>query len=138
MKININQLKKSIADAKVRQIEATSDTKRIEKDMNDFSNNKDSKLAELQSSLDVIKKSQNTSSVTVKTLQRDLQEARLESEQAEVDLAAAREQFAEVEATLKNHEKEIQVLQMEQATTKVYQSLPSSDSSLLIQILGRS
>jgi structural maintenance of chromosome 2 len=51
MKANIIQLKKDITDAKVRQDEASKDVKRIERDMKDFDNNKDSKLAELQVSI---------------------------------------------------------------------------------------
>ena len=48
MKANVLQLKKDITDAKARQDEASKDVKRIERDMKDFDNNKDSKLAELQ------------------------------------------------------------------------------------------
>ena len=119
MKASIIQLKSDTADAKVRHTEATKDIKRIEKDINDFSNNKDSKLAELQSSLDVLKKSQSKNSVAVKTLQKDLQEARLESEQAGGDLGAAQEQLLEMDKTLKAQEEEIQALQKEQDKTKV-------------------
>ncbi|MCJ1478210.1 Structural maintenance of chromosomes protein 2 [Lambiella insularis] len=118
MKVNVDHLKKAIADARVRQTEAAKDTKRIEKDMNDFTNNKDSKLAELQSSLDALKKGQNKSAIAVKTLQRELQEARLESEQSEVDLRAAQEQTNEVETTLRTQEEELQALQTEQAKIK--------------------
>ena len=119
MKANIEQLKKDITDAKTRHSEATKDIKRVEKDMNDFSNNKDSKLAELQSSLDVLKKSQAKNSLAVKTLQKELQAARLESEQSGGDLAAAQEQLVEVESTLKAQADEISALQQEQAHLKV-------------------
>lgn len=119
MKANIEQLKKDIADAKSRYTEASKDIKRIEKDMNDFSSNKDSKLAELQQSLDALKKSQGKNSVSVKTLQKDLQEARLESEQAGGDLCGAQEQLEEAASTLKAQEEEIQSLQKEQAAVKV-------------------
>ena len=119
MKVNIDQFKKDIADAKVRYSEATKDIKRIEKDINDFSNNKDSKLAELQASLDRIKKSQIKDSVAVKTLQKDLQEARLEAEQSGGDLGAAQEQLSEVEASLKDQDEEIQSLEKEQTKIKV-------------------
>ena len=46
MKEQIEQLKKDIADAKTRHAEAQKDIKRIEKDMKEFDNNKDDKLAE--------------------------------------------------------------------------------------------
>ncbi|MCJ1250406.1 Structural maintenance of chromosomes protein 2 [Trapelia coarctata] len=118
MKANITQLKSDIADAKTRHTEATKDIKRIEKDIKDFSSNKDSKLAELESSLEALKKSQVKNMVTVKTLQKDLQEARLESEQSGGDLAAAQEQITEVESTLKAQEEEISTLLKEQAAIK--------------------
>ena len=119
MKINIQQLKVDIADAKSRQTEASKDIKRIEEDMKDFDSNKDSKLAELQSSLNTLKKSQTKNSVAVKTLQKELQSGRLEAEQAGADLHAAREQLAEVEATLAAQDAEMKALQSEQTQAKV-------------------
>ena len=119
MRANIERLKDDIADAKTRHGEASKDIKRIEKDIIDFSNNKDDKLAQLQSKLNSLQKSQTKNSISVKTLQKELQAARLEAEQSETDLGAAREQLEEVESTLKGHEDEIQRLQKEQAEVKV-------------------
>ena len=119
MKASIEQLRKDIADAKSRNTEASKDLKRIERDINDFSTNKDSKLAELQSSLDTLKKSQTKSSISIKTLQKDLQAARLESEQSGADLGAAQDQLVEAESTLKAQNDEIGILQEEQAKVKV-------------------
>lgn len=119
MKTNIQQLKVDITDAKSRQTEASKDIKRIEKDMKDFDSNKDSKLAELQSSLNSLKKSQTKNSIAVKTLQKELQSGRLEAEQAGADLHAAREQLAEVEATLAAQDADVKALQSEQTKAKV-------------------
>ena len=118
MKECIVQLNSGIAEAKTRHAEANKDIKRIEKDMSDFSNNKDSKLAELQSSLDALKKSQTKASSAWKILQKDAQEARLETEQTGSDLAAAQEQFQEVEAALKIQGDEIQALNREHTSLK--------------------
>ena len=134
MKSNIEQLKKDIADTKIRHADATKDIKKIEKDMNDFNNNKDSKLAELEKSLETLKRSQTKNSVAVKTLQKDLQEARLESEQAGGDLGAAQEQLAESENALKAQEEEMQALEREQDTLKV----SYSPAEGLTDSLGRS
>ena len=123
MKANVEQLKKSTADAKSRQAEASKDIKRIEKDMKDFDNNKDDKLAELQSSLDTLRKKYVKNSVTVKTLQKELQSSRLEAEQAGADLGAAQDQLAEVNATLQAQDVEVQTLQKEQAQIKVSVSI---------------
>lgn len=124
MKANIEQLKKDILQAKARQSEASKDIKRIEKDMSEFNDNKDSKLAELQASLDSLKKSLTTNSVAVKTLQRELQASRLDSEQVGSDLSAAEEQLADADATLKAQREEIESLKREEARLKVWNQQP--------------
>ncbi|OKL57101.1 hypothetical protein UA08_07553 [Talaromyces atroroseus] len=118
MKETIEQLKNDIADAKARHSEAQKEIKRIEKDMKEFDNNKDDKLAELQTSLDALKKSLSKNSVAVKTLQKELQASRLESEQAGSDLSAAEEQLAEADATMEAQLEEIESLKKEQARIK--------------------
>lgn len=124
MRANIEQLKKDIADAKTRQAEATKDIKRIEKDMSEFSDNKDSKLAELQGSLNTLKKNLSKNSASVKELQKELQSSRLDSEQVGSDLSAAEEQLAESENTLKAQVEEIDSLKREQTRLKVCLLLP--------------
>lgn len=119
MRANIEQLKKDITDAKARQSEATKNIKRIEKDMGEFNDNKDSKLAELQTSVDSLKKNLSKNTNAVKTLQKELQSSRLESEQVGSDLSAAEEQTAEVENTLKAQIEEIESMKREQARIKV-------------------
>ncbi|KAL9611563.1 MAG: hypothetical protein Q9167_003810 [Letrouitia subvulpina] len=118
MKSNIEQLKKDIGDAKARHGQATKDIKQIEKDMSDFSNNKDSKLAELQSTLSTLKKSQSKVSISVKTLQKDLQAARLEAEQASAELGAAQDQLSDAESALKAQEAELDGIRKEQSQVK--------------------
>jgi structural maintenance of chromosome 2 len=110
MKATITQLKCELAQAKKRQEEAKKDVKRIEKDMKDFDSNKDAKLVELQSSLDNIRKALAKNSASCKVLQKELQGARLDSEQIGGDLSAAQEQLQEVEQTLKSQEEEISEL----------------------------
>ena len=129
MKSTIQQLKQDIADAKARHTEASKDIKLIEKDMKDFDNNKDNKLAELQSALNTLKKSQIKNSISVKTLQKELQSSRLEAEQAGADLSAAQEQLADVDSTLKAQGAEIEGLQKQQIQAKVSVRIPSESIS---------
>lgn len=110
MKETIVQLKNESAEAKKRQAEASADVKRIEKDMKDFENNKDSKLVELQASLDKLRATLTKNSTAVKSLQKELQSAQLDSEQVSGDLAAAREQLQEVELAIKSQQEEIEDL----------------------------
>ncbi|KAG0153939.1 hypothetical protein PDIDSM_1318 [Penicillium digitatum] len=118
MRVNIEQLKKDIADAKSRQAEASKDIKRIEKDIGEFSNNKDSKLEELQTTLDKLKKSYTKNSSSVKELQKELQTSRLDSEQVGSDLFAAEEQLVESDNTLSAQLEEIESQKREQARLK--------------------
>jgi len=115
MKETIAQLKSDSAEAKKRQSEASADVKRIEKDMKDFENNKDSKLVELQSSIDKLRQTLAKNTATLKTLQKELQNAQLDSEQVSSDLAAAREQLLEVELAIKAQQEEIEDLAKKQA-----------------------
>lgn len=115
MKQNISQLKTDSTEAKKRQAEASADVKRIEKDMKDFENNKDSKLVELQASLDKLRDTLSKNSTAVKTLQKEVQNAQLDSEQVSSDLAAAREQLLEVELAIKAQQEEIEDLTRKQA-----------------------
>lgn len=120
MKSTIVQLKTDLIEAKKRQDEANKGVKRIEKDMKDFDNNKDGKLVELQSSLDALRKSLTKTSAAVKVIQKELQGARLDSEQVGSDLSAAQEQLQEAEQTLKGQEEEIAGLVSENSVVKVH------------------
>lgn len=107
MKETITQLKSDIQEAKKRHAEATADVKRIEKDMKDFDSNKDGKLVELQTSLDKLRASLEKRRASVKDLQKELQNAQLDSEQVSGDLAAAREQLQEVDQAIRAQQDEI-------------------------------
>ncbi|EAT79950.1 chromosome structural maintenance protein [Parastagonospora nodorum] len=115
MRQNIVQLKEDVKTAKIRQDEANKDVKRIERDMSEFNNNKGSKLAELQSSLEKLKKALSKNSASVKPLQAEMREAMVESEQCGSDLAAAQEQLEEVETTLRSQQEELDELLAEKA-----------------------
>ena len=119
MKQSVLQLKEEMKNAKARQDEASKEAKRIERDMNEFNNNKDSKLAELQSSLEKLKKALSKNSASVKPLQSEMREALVVSEQCGSDLAATQEQLQEVQTTLKSQQEEINTLLAEQSRAKV-------------------
>ncbi|KAL2754282.1 hypothetical protein ACRALDRAFT_1049738 [Sodiomyces alcalophilus JCM 7366] len=118
MKETISQLKIDITEARKRHAEAVADEKRIEKDMNDFDNNKDAKLVELQTAVDELRAKLNQSATYIKTMQKELQGAQLDAEQVAGDLAAAREQLQEVEVAIKAQEQDIKDLVRQQAQLK--------------------
>ncbi|KAI4755739.1 putative nuclear condensin complex subunit Smc2 [Aureobasidium sp. EXF-3400] len=117
-KSSIVELKQSIIEAKTRQDEAAKEVKRIEKDMKDFNNNKDSKLVELQTALDKLKKSLSKNSAAIRPLQQEVRDAMLEAEQCGSDLAAAQEQFQDAEVNLKTQQEELKSLMTEGQAVK--------------------
>ncbi|KAL5388122.1 hypothetical protein DPSP01_003113 [Paraphaeosphaeria sporulosa] len=118
MKKSIGQLKDDIKAAKSRQDEASKDIKRVEKDMKEFNSNKGSKLAELQSSLDKLKKALAKNSASLKPLQAENREAKVVVDHIAGDLAAAKEQLEEAQTTLSSSQEEIDALVAEQARVK--------------------
>ncbi|KAK3990099.1 putative structural maintenance of chromosomes protein 2 [Cladorrhinum sp. PSN332] len=128
MKETIAQLKESIAGAKERQAEATADVKRIEKDMKDFDNNKDAKLDELQASVNKLRASVGKMQASTKALQKEVQNAQLDSEQVSAELAAAREQLQEIDLAIKAHQDELESLAKQQQTAQ--ETLDSAQAQL--------
>ncbi|KAK4193709.1 putative structural maintenance of chromosomes protein 2 [Podospora australis] len=118
MRETIAQLKETISSARQRQAEAAADVKRIEKDMKDFDQNKDGKLVELQSSVDQLRASVAKMQASTKTLQKELQNAQLDSEQVSADLASAREQLQEIDLALRSQQEELDSLVSQQASAK--------------------
>ncbi|KAI6245089.1 Structural maintenance of chromosomes protein 2 [Erysiphe necator] len=110
MKLNVSQMKDDLKEAKKRQEQANLDVKRIEKDIVDFHSNKDGKLIELQTSLDLLRKSLTSNLRNFKDLQKKLQEARLDLEQAGSDLSTTQDQLHDIEQILLTQDKEIHIL----------------------------
>ncbi len=131
MNKTIAQLKEDTKAAKARQDEANKDASRIERDMSEFNSNKGSKLAELQSSLEKLKKALNKNNASIKPLQSSMREARVDSEQCGSDLAAAQEQLEEVETTLKSQQDELNELLEEQKRVKVRLHAPVLNDTIL-------
>lgn len=135
MKEQISQLKTSSQAAKQRYAEATANAKQIEKDMKDFDNNKDGKLVELQASLDKLWATLEKHRASVKTLQKELQNAQLDSEQISGDLAAAREQLQEIDQAISAQQDEIAKLlqereELEKAHEKAQEELEAERAKL--------
>ena len=129
MKANIVQLKEDMKNAKVQQDEASKEIKRIERDMSEFNNNKDSKLAELKTSLEKLKKALAKNNAAIKPLQQEVRDAMVESEQCGGDLAAAQEQLQDVLTTLQTQEQEIAALISEQSRVKTAHDIAQANLS---------
>ncbi|KAK1922323.1 RecF/RecN/SMC [Papiliotrema laurentii] len=96
------ELKEVINQAKEKQKAAAADCKRLEREMDDFKNNKDSKLKEIKADIANKKKDLGKKTLQVKTRQKEVQTAELELQQLEGDLEAAQKEVKDAE---KAHEK---------------------------------
>lgn len=115
MKMEIIELREKISAAKITQDEAEKDVRRIEKDITDFTQNKDEKLKELENFLVELKNSVAQDSGSLKEKQKELQDARLESEQATSDISGAEEQLTELESGIQTAAVELEAACQEQA-----------------------
>ncbi|KAI9833550.1 MAG: Structural maintenance of chromosomes protein 2 [Phylliscum demangeonii] len=118
MKTTIVQLTADIDTAQARHAAASQDVARVERDMRDFDQNKDHKLAELQATVAAANASLSQQAASVATLQKDAQAVLLDAEQCGADLAAAQEQLHDSEVTRTAQQAEMDGLRQEQARVK--------------------
>lgn len=110
MKKTISELEESVQSAKARQEEAKTEIKKLEKDIDEFKNNKEGKIDELkvftlkasyscrlliriysvQAEIKKLKTTLQKQSVQVKTEQKELQTARLELGELVANLQSTR------------------------------------------------
>lgn len=135
MKESIKQHKQTILDAKARQTAAEKEVKTIERDINDFKNNKGDKLAELQKTVDAMKKTLAKQATAMKATQKDFQTAQLDAEQADTDLASAKEELADIATSLTTASEEITSLTTQQFEIKsVHAKLSTKLSSEIAKL----
>ncbi|WWD19905.1 hypothetical protein CI109_104374 [Kwoniella shandongensis] len=113
------EFKEVVVQAKEKQKQASADCKRLEKEMADFKNNKDSKLNEIKADIANKKKELGKKTTQVKTRQKEVQTAELELQQLESDLEAARAEVDEAIAAQVKSKVELQTLK---ETFKVQQN----------------
>ncbi|PSK38131.1 hypothetical protein B9Z65_1322 [Elsinoe australis] len=118
MKEAVEKLKEIVAETKTKHDEANKEAKRIEKDMADFSKNKDSKLVELEKEVDKLKKGLAKESAAIKPLQQEVRDAMLDAEQCGADLAAAQESLQDISTTLATQTEELEGLTNEFENSK--------------------
>lgn len=109
-KAQLAELKEVIVATKQKQKQAADECKRLEKEMADFNNNKDSKLKEIKADIAKRKKQIAKESGSVKERQRAIQTAELEIQQFDADCEAAREEVESADASVKRVGKELQQL----------------------------
>ncbi|KAF5360038.1 hypothetical protein D9758_007643 [Tetrapyrgos nigripes] len=107
LKAKIQRLAKEEKEAKAKQKVAGDEVKKLEKDMNEFKNNKDGKIEELKSSIAKQKTALQKQNVTLKNKQKDHSSAELELENIQGDMDSAKKAVNDAKASLAKLHKEL-------------------------------
>ncbi|KAI5123009.1 hypothetical protein M0805_007631 [Coniferiporia weirii] len=110
LKKAIVELGEAVQTAKTRQKEAKVECLKLEKDMDEFKNDKEGKINELKSEISKLKSTLQKQSVQVKMEQKELQTATLELEQTESDIENANASVADAEKSVASLRKELEKL----------------------------
>ncbi|KAG0048297.1 Structural maintenance of chromosomes protein 2 [Gryganskiella cystojenkinii] len=124
----IDALKLVIQDGYLKKSEAIRRCEEIEKEMNDFKNNKDGKLEELTSKHAKAKAEMTKNAPRVKAMQREFQTLQLELEQLEKDLKTASQELTECDTVISNFQKDRGNLQAQ--VTDLEESLEKAQAEL--------
>ncbi|ODO05464.1 hypothetical protein I350_04514 [Cryptococcus amylolentus CBS 6273] len=128
--------KEIIDQAKEKQKQASADCKRLEKEMADFRDNKDSKLKEIKTRIAEMKKELSKKTTQVKLGQKEVQTAELELQQLESDIASAKAEIEEAQSAKEKSKTEYKALEASlkesQADHKAAEAKLKSERAVLV------
>lgn len=111
LKEQIKTLQASIVTFKQQQKEAEQECKRLEKEMNEFKNNREGKLDELKKDISKKKADLAKQTTAVKSVQKEMQTVELELEQMDKDLESTQAEVVEAGKAVQRSKKEHSALQ---------------------------
>ncbi|KAJ9114125.1 hypothetical protein QFC20_001641 [Naganishia adeliensis] len=112
-KEDLAKLRETIEESKGKQKQAATECKRLEKEMADFKNNKDSKLKQIKADIADRKKTIAKQTGNIKSRQKEFQTAELEIQQLETDIKTAQHEVKDAKASHKRVEIELVTMQDE-------------------------
>lgn len=117
IKEQITTLQKGITASKQQQREAEAECKRLEKEMNEFKNNRESKLDQLKKEIAKKKADLAKQTTSVKAMQKEVQTSELELEQMDKDIESSKVEVVDAGKQVEKSKKEAAAL--EQAIARV-------------------
>lgn len=118
IKEQITTLQASIANLRTQQKEAEAECKRLEKEMSEFKNNRESKLEDIKKDIAKKKKGLDTQTADVKAMQREVQTAELELEQMDQDIQGNKADIWEAQQAVQKSNSELENLKEVVKTTQ--------------------
>ncbi|KAI7861921.1 RecF/RecN/SMC [Spinellus fusiger] len=113
IKQQIENYKASVVEAQKDRAKAVADYKRIEKEMNEFNDNKDSKLSEMTKNVEHTKLQLSHKSQKLQDMQRAVQTLQLEIDQLETDIGACEQNIVESCATIHLYKQTAELLRQD-------------------------
>ncbi|KAF7325946.1 Structural maintenance of chromosomes protein [Mycena kentingensis (nom. inval.)] len=113
LKQTIVDLQAAIATAQEKNAASKAEIAKLERDMDEFKNNKDGKIDELKADISKQKTALQKHAVIVKTQQKDQQTAALELEQMENDIESSKTAVAEAQESVESLQQELVKLEKE-------------------------
>ena len=118
MKKQLEDQQTALTEIKRRQSDASKECKRITKEMNEFSNNKESKLKSLKSSIAKKKKTVNEAGPTISNIQLEIDLLKNEFQQCEIELKSLMQIKTSSNANIEALNEEKKVLENKAETAK--------------------
>lgn len=127
-KNTILELWQTIESAKSERQEAQKEAKRLEREMEEFNANKDTKLEQLRTDIKARKADVQNKNTTIKTRQNEVRTIELELEENGREIQTAEEGLEESKAALKNSKSELRT--MEEAVEKLQGEVDAIEESI--------
>ncbi|PWN52575.1 putative SMC2-chromosome segregation protein [Violaceomyces palustris] len=127
-KASISELRSTIESAKAKQKQASAEAKRLEREMEEFDKNKDSKLDQIKKSIKTKKAEVQKQSATIKSKQNEVRTVELELEQTRVEVSNSEKGLEESRLSVSKAGRELDEMRAE--VTRLQEEVEENEKRL--------